>query len=86
MDNKEKARKYENKKSTVAWLGIGALIGDGMFAAWDVAHGGFDCKYAIMITGVVATLTTGIALMKKNPYIKVSKEETKEEVKVKVKK
>lgn len=82
--DKEKA--YNNKKFMIASIGAGAMMGNAAFGIWDQVNANLDCATPVLIIGTLAALTTGIALLKSNPYKEVAteeKEDTKEEAKVK---
>ena len=85
--NKEK--EYNNKKYMIASIGTGAMIGNAAFGIWDQVNANLDCVTPVLVIGTLAALTTGIALLKKNPYKEVVAEEEEmvlEEEQSKVKK
>lgn len=76
--NKEK--EYNNKKYMIASIGTGAMIGNAAFGIWDQVNANLDCATPVLVIGTLAALTTGIALLKKNPYKEVVKEQEKKKV------
>ena len=76
--NKEK--EYNNKKYMIASIGTGAMIGNAAFGIWDQVNANLDCATPVLVIGTLAALTTGIALLKKNPYKEVVKEHEKKKV------
>lgn len=71
----DKEKEYYNKKYMIASIGTGAMIGNAAFGIWDQVNANFDCATPVLIIGTLAALTTGIALLKKNPYREVVTEE-----------
>lgn len=81
ITNEEKAKKYDNRKTTITSIGIGAMIGNAGFGIWDSTVNNFDCATPVVLIGLGALLVTGYAIVKQNPYKEVAeeKEEVKEE-------
>lgn len=71
----DKEKSYNNKKYMIASIGTGAMIGNAAFGIWDQVNANFNCANPVLIIGTLAALTTGIALLKKNPYKEVVTEE-----------
>lgn len=67
-ENKEKEEKWENKRIMVSCASLGALSGSVIFAAFDGLTAGMDCSIAIAIATTISALSTGITVVKKNPY------------------
>ena len=83
MTNEEKAKRYNNIKSTITSIGIGTMVGNAGFGIWDSMNAGLDCKNAVIFTGIIAAVVTGISLIKANPYDEIIEEEKEEQPKVK---
>lgn len=76
----DKEKEYNNKKYMIASIGTGAMIGNAAFGIWDQVNANLDCATPVLVIGTLAALTTGIALIKKNPYKEVVKEQEKKKV------
>ena len=76
----DKEKEYNNKKYMIASIGTGAMIGNAAFGIWDQVNANLDCATPVLVIGTLAALTTGIALLKKNPYKEVVKEQEKKKV------
>jgi len=75
----DKEKKYNNIRYMVASIGTGALVSNTVFGIWDSVRAGFDCSTPVVIIGTLAALTTGVALLTKNPYKEVVIEEEQKE-------